>query len=810
MNGTCDFRSAIGGGKPRRSGVVLPTVLVVMLTICLVTGLVARFSIRSMRLARRALDVERAFVVAEAGLGYGVMRVRNMLNAELVSGLQRDYATISAPASPDPEFQLSLKVVLGEGTNEVGSVETGFQYVTVFAGARNLESGVSCALKQTLLAESKTLSDYAAFWDGDFEANVNQSKPLTFKGKVHANGDIFVSKGAEFNRNLTCSGRFYHLRKNTGLRDDNGGVASWRNVKIRRGDDDVLGPDKDLTGTAGLKNTYDSAEGRFVDSLLGAEWSSEKTRWYGDAVKTGDDGIRSITPPISAGEDNHALIEPPVLPGTVGYDKATEDQKFSRKAALYLKVDAFGTARLYKGVDEQGNPTGEVTIPGGMTVSPLVQTNYVSSYEGGVNRWQRGKSTKHNIRIYDKYTTGPLKNTGAYKLDGDGFINSEWIYASDPKTFFVDKRVQWVMKPVDIYLDKMLANETIKTILNEAEANGKEKILYVEMANSVSTPIARFDKNSATDENPGGADAPFTWNGYRPSSPQNMRLEPIPCVRVRNGADLQGCDLSIVTSRHLYVEGDFNTRRNGTVKSAVGPNDLANALLAGDTLTTLSKNWQQYHFDPNFSYCDIGEGKRLEWNRDAAKAELFQKSTPDNANLDRILESWQESDQRSWTSGEYQKGAETTVNSVVMTGMIPSLTPEVSGNSTVVGKGQDFYYSGGMENAFRWIEKWTSTKLYFNGTILCLYAPHEPEYRWQMWSINAGLEAYVGKTRGCYTDYWEAPNRQGWAYRRMTPPGLPNFFSVRETDWDRVAWSSVNWSGAEGDEGGGEGGEGGG
>lgn len=795
MNGTCDFRSARGGGGRRRTGVVLPTVLVVMLTVCLVTGLVARFSIRSMRLARRALDVERAFVVAEAGLGYGVMRVRNMLNAELVSGLQQHYTTISTPASPDPEFQLSLKIVLGEGTNEVGSLEVGSQYVTVFAGARNLESGVSCALKQTVLAESKTLSDYAAFWDGDLEANVNKSISMKFVGKVHANGDIYVSKKVQFDRNLSCSGRFYHLRKNTGLDD-------WwegKNVNIRFGDDDVLSQSE--KNKKSLKNTWDTDH--YVDSRLGAEWSSERTRYYGDAISTGDDGVRSITPPISAGEDNHALIEPPVINGTDGYDEATENQKFARKAALYLKVDKWGIARLYRGVDINGNPNGDpIEIPG-MMVSPVVATNYVSNYVAPQDiGWKRGCSTKHNIRIYQKdTTTQALKNSGAYVLDGNGFLGSEHIYAWEPKTFFVDKRIQWVMKPVDIYLDKLLENNTIRDILDKAEVDGKEKILYVEMETPKETPVARFNPESATDDNPGGNDSGWTR--------RDSFLEPIPCVRVRNGADLKGYDLSIVTSRHLYVEGDFNTRRNGTETSEVGENGLANAMLAGDTVTTLSKNWQQYHFDPNFSYWDIGEGKHFKWDPDAAKVEMAQNSTENNSCVNRILESWTENDTSSYTVSQstyltdikktvtlgFQKGAETTVNSVIMMGMIPSLTPEVSGNSTVDRVGQDYYYSGGMENAFRWIERWAGAKLIFNGTILCLYSPHEPEYRWQYWEKGNG-----------FRQYFQAPGRGSWAYRRMTPPGLPNFFSVRETGWDRVAYSSVNWSGTESGGGGGEGG----
>ena len=796
MNRTCDFRSAIGGGKPRRSGVVLPTVLVVMLTICLVTGLVARFSIRSMRLARRALDVERAFVVAEAGLGYGVMRVRNMLNAELVSGLQRDYATISAPASPDPEFQLSLKVVLGEGTNEVGSVETGFQYVTVFAGARNLESGVSCALKQTLLAESKTLSDYAAFWDGDLEANVNQDINMKFVGKVHANGDIFVSKKVEFDRNISCSGSFYHLRKNTWVDD----WWNGRNVNIRFGDDNVMSEaEKDRKS---LKNTWVSSENRYMDSRLGPEWAAKRKNYYGDAIRTGVDGVRSISPPISTADDNHKLIEKPVINGTDGYDEATENQKFARKAALYLRVDKRGTARLYKGVNEQGFPTEE--IKGLDLVSPVVVSNYVSSYTG---KWQKNKSTKHQIRIYGKDDAGTYQMSG-----GNGFFNSEDIWTTEPKTFFVDKRIQWVMKPVDIYLDKMLENDAIRTILDNAEANGKEKILYVEMEDPFSTPVGRFSKNSATEDNPGGVDSTFNWNGQTwPMSSQNNWLTPIPCVRVRNGADLKGYDISVVTSRHLYVEGDFNTRRDGVIKTEVGENGLANAMLAGDTLTTLSKNWQQYHFDPNFSWWDIGENKNFVWDRDAAKALIGQNKSANNSGIVNIVEKCQEKDASPYTfsNTEYQKATETTVNAVVMMGMIPSLTPEVSGNYTQAadkdGNAQNEYYSGGMENAFRWIEKWDGVKLLFNGTILCLYSPHEPEYRWEIWNYS-GKHNSGANSGNFYKDWWRAPNRTGWAYRRMTPPGLPNFFSVRETGWDRVAYSSVNWSGAESGGGGGEGG----
>ena len=84
----------------RRAGVVLPAVLVLVFTVCLVVALVTSFSVRSMRLVRRTLDVQRAFVVAESGLAYGVKRVQAIINNEKIAGIRAKYDTIAAPATP--------------------------------------------------------------------------------------------------------------------------------------------------------------------------------------------------------------------------------------------------------------------------------------------------------------------------------------------------------------------------------------------------------------------------------------------------------------------------------------------------------------------------------------------------------------------------------------------------------------------------------------------------------------------------------------------------------------------------------------
>lgn len=107
---------------------------------------------------------------------------------------------------------------------------------------------------------------------------------------------------------------------------------------------------------------------------------------------------------------------------------------------------------------------------------------------------------------------------------------------------------------------------------------------------------------------------------------------------------------------------------------------------------------------------------------------------------------------------------ETTVNAVVMTGIVPTV-----GTS----------YSGGLENVFRFLEGWRGHNCNFNGSILCMWDSEESNAPWP------GVDVVYGP-----------PNRN-WGYSRMEPPGIPNLFVVRETEWSRVAWGDVDWDAAE-------------
>lgn len=828
---SCRPRSrALGVVAPRRrAGVVLPTVLVAMFTVCLVVGLLARFSVRSMRLSRRSLDVQRAFVVAESGLAYGVKRVQAIINNEKIAGIRARHGEISAPATPvdADEFELRVKVVLGDGTDSGGAVNASSQHVTVYAGARNRTSGVACALRQTILAQGTSLGDYGAFYEGDFEANPG-NPGQTFTGKVHSNANIYVTKMANFNRNLTSVGRFLHQRKNTGLDDfmdggtrisvdketgnwsmnfdwvyDGQSHGAYRRATVRFGDEDALGEEeKDRLGNA--KKIWDGS--RYVDSSLGdAEWVAQSSLYYGNGVRTGDNGVTKLAPPIGAEKDNHYLIEPPKKSTDAGYDAEAEKQKLARKAALYLHVDSGGNYKLYRGLSADGSYGEDITHLLKKAV-PVVRSTSVSPYSYGdwdpqVNyedNWGRSKkrTTPHVCTVYDKDTA----TTGAYNLANKG-ADGRNGGAIQTDNYFVDRRIQWVMKPVDLYLDEILRkNSPLRQILDAAPGGdeGPDKILYVDVDEPEFVAVGRYDAQTGTDRADGGTG----------------RLRPIPCVRVRNGADLQGGDVSIVTSRHLYVEGNFNT--NGkSARDATATEGVSNAMLAGDTVTTLSNFWQQHHYDPNFSISKGVSGDYV-WNAEAAKREIDQTDSGQLTErvgwgLTRIL--WSHMEEEEQAPGEkvsgdktggihYFRGRanETMVNAICMLGIIPSIPVEES---------QDFHhdnnYSGGFENVFRWIEDWWSVKLHFNGTILCLYDVREPEYRWRMSSTAESGFVYDGQNLESFRNFGSGltykkrkssryhvfPDMPDWSYLRMTPPGLPNFFSARETEWSRVAWSSV-------------------
>ena len=824
-----------GSAARRRSGVVLVTVLVTMLTICLVVGLVSAFSVRSMRLARRTLDVRRAFVVAEAGLGFGVMRTRQLLLDGGVSGFYANYGEIGTPPSPDSEYELRLVVRPVSHSSSSGTTVAEEGSIEVISGARNLESGVSCALRVTISAIGEKMSDYAVFFDGDLEANVgSKGSDLTFRGKIHTNSDLYVSKWVTFDRNVTCNGVFYHGRKTQRGRKNWRDTANGNMVFFRFGDDNVLSPSS--KDSQNLVNTWDGE--RFIDEEIGNEWISKSSLYYGNAIQSGQNGVPKLAPPISVEDDEHTLIEPPKDPSDPGYHAATETQKFANRAALTLHVFSDGSYTLKDNV--HGNYIVERA-----TTAEAIDANQAEPYQPGYWKGWDGEKTRYipgywygtfnekpswgeNWEWVPQYTppkneddTWWMNNHPGISVPGNGWGSdnpftalalssyswadsqkNEWdtglnragtpggskgsfnpgyarhkLYAKNPKTsayilkkkgtgiqtvradptddagirkkgnMFLDQRQHFMMAPADIYLDQFLSVPAVKSALNDAPGGeaGIDKILYIEMDEPDMLIGERFKVSQ--DEN-------GVWQQERYPSGGNDytkggTFHPVPCVRIRNGTD-PGMDLSIVTDRAVYVEGDFNTKVVGY--DSDGTELYRNTLIAGDRITQMSKSWQDAWMIP----CPANsEGKNAYWYTTGTKGTIRPNS---------------------WTyplDKAQRKAVTTTINSVLMMGIYPSVP--------ATDDTPDTGYSGGLENIIRFVENWTGQVSYFNGSIICLWNTRDDD-KWR--KPGATDKVYI------------APQRS-WAYTKMSPPGLPGFFAVREATWERVAWSSVDWGSEE-------------
>lgn len=537
-----------------RQGIVLVSVLMLLLIACFVVGSLLTYASRSIHLTNRALDSQRAFLAAEAGVEYGVMRLRDILQQYGLSKnvsrstLQWLLDELPPPESPDDRYAYTKPdgdvaflikidgdpvidgdILEGASGGQIGT----YQSFTVICGAVNPETGVASVIQQKVQAVSTFMVRYGVFYENDLE--VQPGGTMTFTGKVHSNGDVYVGGSLQFNSSISAVGSFYNLRKETDAR--NGKTV---NIKDKDGNN---------------YNTFNSSlpnGGDWVDSLR-KNWTTEAILRWDDNVKTGDHGVSRLAPPIESGDTPHDLIERPIPETSEDHNIATEDLKFSTKAALTIHVDSAGGLTA---TDRDGNDVTSMLAPA--TLKP-----------------QTGSTTK-----FVKSTT-----TGAYSFLTTQTVNGEGSYQTGNS--FYDARENKTMVPVDIYLDQLLESGLDLYSGTEDETEDGSGVVYV----TRDDPDPRLVVTSTTTSQQ-------VITGY------NSKKKPIygyidvttyttnsvvdqPCVRIRNASTLlAGPGLSVITDLPVYVEGNFNTQgtANGTTSIP--------ALVAGDAVTMLSKTWQ--------------------------------------------------------------------------------------------------------------------------------------------------------------------------------------------------------------------------
>ena len=749
-----------------RSGVVLPSVMALILCGCVIISMFAIHAGRSMMLTRRALQYQRAAVLSESGLGYGIMSVRTRISEIGWQKFSERFAVgsierLDATKLPDydGEYKNGVYFTVVSNNTSSASVDEGRIYVEVYAISQHRESGIASAVRENVSIAFSSLGKYAAFYTRDLE--VWPGENMTFVGKVHTNGDLYLGadKLLTFERNVTAHGKFYAMRKPNSGYGDTAYVTATDRVKFRKGDDADYADGNKNTALADVirKNAQGTTR---MDSLgLGNSWGSESASYYGGAVKTDQ---MKLAPPISVNDDEHTIIERVKKSDDPTYNKDTEAVKFANKAALTIRIDAEGNLHLYSGKYVKDSDANEIPNPERLMQPAAGISKPNGSANGNYNVVQ--STCTYTDDNGEEQTTDPLP---AYQVDNA-------IY---------DRREDKAKAIVDIYVDQILNNATLRNYLypdtstsgtggsgdTSATTDDREPgVLYVTRdepigyykttGSDTQTVTTEAEKNTLISQGyvfsgtttvtiyyyNGAEITQAQYNQYmrdrnkkRFCSTQNVTAYvltksiqqeiPIePAVRLRNASDLTLArsdgrpGLSIATDLPMYVEGSFNT--NGE-KGHANDNctDKAAALVAADAVTMLSTNWKD------------------EWR--VPKWEGWDGSNPTSLRPAENLST--------------RSAVETTFNGVLMTGLVES-----NGGT----------YSGGLQNLFRFHENWrpSSTLPYnFNGSMVCMWTSH---------IANKPIE-------GTYT--YQPPSRP-WGWAQMNPPGLPNLMDIQESNWERI------------------------
>ncbi len=488
-----------------RAANVLIAVLIVLLVCSAIVAAYLSFSAHEARLTRIVAEEEGAFAVAEAGLDYGLAKLKSVLMAQKswveadTNELQKIFDAIPPPPprsgeyvyrtpSGVPAFRLRVEsdAVRGAVTNGPAdfSVEGVWQRFSVTCGALNPRTGIGCVLKRQLRALEIPMIRFVIFGAGD--TAIVSGNTLDVHGPVHVNGDLVVGGSVTFHGQVEAAGRILLDR---GRSTDKGQIPRFKNIA------------GELLPMVENDEVYDSQSDVWAQDAL--------RRWNGN-VLSGEHGVQKWIPP-GAWAMGRAMIERVCATNDVRYNEKVEAEKFASRAAIRFHVLTDGMVIVE---DSSGNDLSARF------------SNVVLKVGGETN----------GVPLFVKRS-----ETGEYLFDTNA--PSQGIYDVCGLSFF-DFREKTVALPVDVYVDLLQAAMT--NLYGPGAAGPGSNIVYI------------------TRDDPDGV-----LNGV------------LPCVRLRNAARifLKG-GLTVASDLPVYIEGDVNL-------------DIVEPLLvAGDSVTFLSKSWQ--------------------------------------------------------------------------------------------------------------------------------------------------------------------------------------------------------------------------
>ena len=175
-----------------------------------------------------------------------------------------------------------------------------------------------------------------------------------------------------------------------------------------------------------------------------------------------------------------------------------------------------------------------------------------------------------------------------------------------------------------------------------------------------------------------------------PTDPTKQRA-----IRLKNGAILPDAGLTVASANPVYIQGDFNTGRNG---SNLPPSDVSPDATNAPSSNPAAPTTTDYTRKPAAVIADA---------------------------VTILSNSWSDS------NPAMSVASHTTVNTAIIAGIVPS------------GNG---YYSGGAENFPRFLENWSGKTLTYYGSMIELYKSEQATSHW------GAANVYGAPNRAWYFD----------------------------------------------------------
>lgn len=581
---------------------------------------------------------------------------------------------------------------------------------------------VTSYVMQKVSIRGAPLFAYAIFYSGN-DLEVNPLPQMDIWGPVHVNGNLFVgsvSNGVSLNFHgpVTASGNVFHAwRGTTSTAQQSSTMSSSSAVQFPI----------DSTGTTLV--SMRTAGGTWNDSTMGAsagvsglanlqalvtptrttQFAAHASQTWKGNLQTAAHGIQSYNPMgfsevvavqgganvlatddiaddagviagtgasgvYGQGYGPHSLIEPPLTVSSTDTYKvakdAIEEQKFSNKAALYVKVEVDGsdnaTIKLYG--DPRSAPSGTPAAQIGPNNGLLLATATFSGTTGSTVTNVTG-TFPSGVVNYVKYVRNASNQvtSGMYDQRQDKGVNLVQLNIGNLRTALNDMIGATTNANITI-------TKPDGTKWGSGSTNGYDK--YTTTSTGWNGGIY-VDVSSST--YPTKHSAIVLSNGQVTSG-----TSLVPTVNNVNG-------LTVATNVPAYILGHFNADgtigSSGTSNSALWPDDTASGTpitsstqspvcIAADTVTILSPNY---------------------FNTSGTKVVPSSQASGNAYN--------------SYTTQRPNASGSTEIAAAIISG---SNTTSPSGSGT-----QE--YSGGVHNMPRFLETWTGNTVAIRGSLVSMY-----------------------------------------------------------------------------------------